>query len=99
MTICFNSVCFSLKISQSASAGVELCYYKDISRKEKKRVIDLSQITGIRPTPKIGSTEHIFAIETAERKYILKAADLNTKNIWLAKLCEFCGQGKKPVVL
>ena len=74
-------------------SSMELCYYKDDSKREKKRVIDLNSIIGIRPTPKIGSADNIFAIETREKKYVLKAADMHTKNTWLAKLCEYCGQG------
>jgi len=73
---------------------ISMCYYKDINKKSVPRHINLSKITGIRPSSKTGSSEHIFAIETEERKYILKAQDHNTKNIWLAKLCELCGQGK-----
>ena len=79
---------------QNDPGSIELSYYKDSIKKEKRRVIDLTNITGIRPTPKMGSSDHIFAIETVGRKYILKAADEDTKNIWLAKLCEFCGQGQ-----
>lgn len=87
---------YSLALSlQNDPNSVELCYYKDTSKKEKKHVINLSSILGIRPTPKIGSADNIFAIETKDKKYILKAADVNVKNIWLAKLCEYCGQGKK----
>lgn len=62
--------------------------------KEKRGTINLSKFIGIRPNAKIGHKEHVFAIETEERKYILRASDLRTKNIWLAKLCEICGQGK-----
>lgn len=73
---------------------INLCYYKDINKKGEARHINLSKITGIRPSSKVGSSDHIFAIETEDRKYILKAQDHNTKNIWLAKLCELCGQGQ-----
>ena len=81
-------------LSQADPTSIELCYYKDGSKQEKKRVIALNSIIGIRPTPKIGSADNIFAIETKEKKYVLKAADMHTKNIWLAKLCEYCGQGE-----
>ena len=64
-------------------------------KKDKRHVINLSSIVGIRPTPKIGSADNIFAIETKDRKYVLKAPDIHIKNIWLAKLCEFCGQGQR----
>lgn len=79
--------------------SVQLAYYKDNSKKEMSRVIDLSKFVGIRPSAKVGNNEHVFAIETEERKYILKAPDLQTKNIWLAKLCELFGQGeaREPV--
>lgn len=81
---------------QSDPTSIELSYCRDTgSKKEKKRVIELASIIGIRPTPKIGSADNIFAIETKERKYVLKAADIHIKNIWLAKLCEYCGQGER----
>lgn len=63
--------------------------------KEKRGTINLSKFIGIRPNAKIGHKENVFAIETQERKFILRAGDQRTKNIWLAKLCEFCGQGKQ----
>ena len=53
----------------------------------------MNSIIGIRPTPKIDSADNIFAIETKEKKYVLRAPDAHTKNTWLAKLCEYCGQG------
>jgi hypothetical protein len=81
---------------QSNPNSIELSYCRDNNGKKNKRhVIDLASIIGIRPTPKIGSADNIFAIETKERKYVLKAADVHIKNIWLAKLCEYCGQGKQ----
>ena len=83
---------------QSVPSSVELSYYKDASKREKRRTIDLSKFVGIRPNAKVGTKEHVFAIETEERKYILKASDQNTKNIWLAKLCELCGQGQLPQI-
>lgn len=79
---------------QNVPTSIELSYYKDASKKEKLQTIDLSKFVGIRPNAKVGTKEHVFAIETEERKYILKAPDQNTKNIWLAKLCELCGQGQ-----
>lgn len=79
---------------QSVSSSIELAYYKDASKKEKRQTIDLSKFVGIRPNAKVGTKEHVFAIETEERKYILKAPDQHTKDIWLAKLCELCGQGQ-----
>ena len=78
--------------------SIELSYYKDHTKKEKRQTIDLSKFVGIRPNAKVGTKEHVFAIETEERKYILKAPDQNTKNIWLAKLCELCGQGKSGLI-
>ena len=88
------SLSFSLS-SQNSPSGIELSYYKDDTKKEKRQTIDLSKFVGIRPNAKVGTKENVFAIETEERKYILKAPDQNTKNIWLAKLCELCGQGEK----
>lgn len=73
---------------------MELCYYNDKTAKEKRGIIDLSKFVGIRPNAKIGNKDNIFAIETEERKYILRAPDAVTKSIWLAKLCELCGQGR-----
>lgn len=63
--------------------------------KEKRGTINLNLFIGIRPNVKIGHKENVFAIETKERKYILRSSDQRIKNIWLAKLCEFCGQGKQ----
>lgn len=81
-------------ILQNDPSAVELAYYRDASKKEKRQSINLTQFVGIRPNAKVGTNEHVFAIETEERKYILKAPDQSTKNIWLAKLCELCGQGE-----
>lgn len=75
--------------------SVQLSYYKDNNKKEVRRAIDLSKFVGIRPSAKVGNHENVFAIETEERKYILKAQDMHTKNIWLAKLCELFGQGQQ----
>ena len=85
---------FPSLLPQNVPSSIELSYYKDASKREKRQTIDLSKFVGIRPNAKVGSKEHVFAIETEERKYILKAPDQNTKNIWLAKLCELCGQGQ-----
>ena len=64
-----------------------------MTKKGKQTVIDLTKFIGIRPNAKVGNKENVFAIETEDRKYILRASDPVTKNIWLAKLCELCGQG------
>lgn len=80
---------------QFDQSSIELAYYNDKSAKVKRGTINLSKFVGIRPNAKIGNKDNIFAIETEERKYILRAPDAVTKNIWLAKLCELCGQGKK----
>lgn len=73
--------------------SIDLSYYNDRSMKEKRGTINLNKFIGIRPNAKIGHKENVFAIETEERKFILRAGDQRIKNIWLAKLCEFCGQG------
>ena len=59
----------------------------------KKGTVDLAKFVGIRPNAKVGQKENVFAVETEDRKYILRAPDSTTKDIWLAKLCELCGQG------
>lgn len=69
----------------------------DRTLKEKRGTINLSKFVGIRPNVKIGNKKHVFVVETEDRKYILRAADLHTKTIWLAKLCELCGQGKNTM--
>lgn len=78
---------------QSDPSTLKLFYYKDVTKKGKQTVIDLTKFIGIRPNAKVGNKENVFAIETEDRKYILRASDPVTKNIWLAKLCELCGQG------
>lgn len=88
-----DSLTFSTN-TQFDSTSVNLSYYNDKTAKEKRGTIDLSKFIGIRPNAKIGNKDNIFAIETEERKYILRAPDSVTKSIWLAKLCELCGQGK-----
>lgn len=65
-----------------------------MTKKGKRTVINLTKFIGIRPNAKVGHKENVFAIETEDRKYILRAPDQLTKNIWLAKLCELCGQGE-----
>ena len=79
---------------QNDPDSIQLAYYKDEGKTEGRKVIDLSKFVGIRPSAKVGNHQHVFAIETEERKYILKAEDHDTKNIWLAKLCELFGQGQ-----
>ena len=78
--------------------SIDLSYYNDRTMKEKRGTIDLAKFIGIRPNAKIGHKENVFAIETQERKFILRASDMRIKNIWLAKLCEFCGQGKQLMI-
>ena len=65
----------------------------DKTKKEKRGSINLTKFVGIRPNAKVGNKENVFAVETEDRKYILRASDTSTKCIWLAKLCELCGQG------
>lgn len=79
---------------QSDPSTLELSYFKDVTKKGKQTVINLTKFIGIRPNAKVGHKENVFAIETEDRKYILRAPDQLTKNIWLAKLCELCGQGE-----
>ncbi len=79
---------------QTDPDSVQLSCYKDETKKEGRKMVDLSKFLGIRPSAKVGNHQHVFAIETEERKYILKAQDEHTKNIWLAKLCELFGQGE-----
>lgn len=79
--------------TQNDPSTLELIYYIDRSKREKRGSINLAKFIGIRPNAKVGNKENIFAIEVEDRKYILRAPDLTTKNIWLAKLCELCGQG------
>ena len=67
----------------------------DNTCKEKRGSINLSKFVSLCPNAKVGSKDHGFAVETEERKYILRAPDAVTKNIWIAKLCQLCGQGKK----
>jgi hypothetical protein len=76
----------------SDPCSIDLSYYNDRSMKEKRGSINLSKFVGIRPNAKIGHKENVFAIETKDRKYILRAGDIKIKDIWLAKLCEYCGQ-------
>ena len=73
---------------------LELAYFMDSSKKEKRGIINLAKFVGLSPNAKIGSKEHAFALETTDRKFILRAPDAITKNIWLAKLCELCSQGQ-----
>ncbi|KAL5496205.1 hypothetical protein EMCRGX_G012443 [Ephydatia muelleri] len=73
-------------------SSVLLVYYSDKTKREKKGVLSLQNFRGIRPNVQVGSKQFVFAIETQERKYILRASDPTTKGIWLAKLSEHCGQ-------
>ena len=66
----------------------------DSTKKEKRGSINLSKFVGLCPNAKVGNKDHGFAVETEDRKYILRAPDAVTKNIWIAKLCELCGQGQ-----
>ena len=83
---------------QYDSSTLDLSYYTDHTKKQKRGSINLSKFIGIRPNAKIGNKENVFAIETEDRKYILRAGDVTAKTIWLAKLCELCGQGNKLMI-
>lgn len=78
---------------QMDSSTLELNYYMDSTKKEKRGSINLSKFVGLCPNAKVGSKDHGFALETEDRKYILRAPDAVTKNVWIAKICELCGQG------
>ena len=72
---------------------MELTYYSDSERKERKGTINVTQIAKVSPISG-KSKDHIFSIETSEgKKLILKAGDARTKSIWLAKLLEGCSKG------
>ena len=71
---------------------MELAYYTDSNLVEKKGTIDIAAITRIHPSPS-KAKGHIFSIEVKEKKMMLKADDVKTKNIWIAKLYEFAGHG------
>jgi len=71
---------------------LEFSYYSDPLKKEKRGTIDLSKIVTVNPSPN-KSKEHVFSLETSDRKYIFKAADTQTKEVWVAKLLELCGKG------
>lgn len=78
---------------------LELVYYMDNTKKEKRGTVNIAKFVGLSPNAKVGNKDHAFALETEDRKYILRAPDAVTKNIWLAKLCEVCGQGQCGNVL
>lgn len=71
----------------------------DNTKKEKRGAVNLAKFIGLSPNAKVGNKDHAFALETEDRKYILRAPDAVTKNIWLAKLCEVCGQGQWGISL
>ena len=73
--------------------SMELAYYSDSERKEKKGTINLTKIAKVSPIG--GKTkDHVFSIEKTDgKKLVLKAADIRIKNIWLAKLLEGCSKG------
>lgn len=73
--------------------AVELSYYTDPMKQEKKRSFPLSRVVKIHPTFS-KAKDHSFAVELPEHKFLLRAPDGNSKNVWVAKLCEFSGQGQ-----
>lgn len=73
-------------------ATLDLSYYSDPTKKDKKGTVDLSKIVTVNPLPN-KSKEHVFSIETSDRKYGFKAPDIQTREIWVAKLMEMCGKG------
>ena len=72
--------------------SVELNYYTDATMTEKRGTIDMPSITRIHPSPS-KAKGFIYSIEIKDKKIMLKADDAKTKNIWIAKLYEFAGQG------
>ena len=73
--------------------AVDLTYYTDAEKKEKKGSICIGQITKVNPTQG-KAKEHIFSIETHDKKYVLKASDDMKKTMWIAKLLECCSKGQ-----
>ena len=72
---------------------MELTYYSDSERRETKGSINITQITKVSPISG-KSKDHVFSIETKDgKKLVMKAADVRTKSIWLAKLLEACSKG------
>ena len=71
---------------------MELAYYNDASRSDKKGSIDMTSITRIHPSAS-KAKGHVFSIDFKDKKIMLRADDAKTKNIWIAKLYEFAGQG------
>ena len=72
---------------------MELTYYSDSERRETKGSINITQITKVSPISG-KSKDHVFSIETNDgKKLVMKAADVRTKSIWLAKLLEACSKG------
>ena len=86
------------------SASIELVYYGDPSKKEIKGIIPVHKLTKVYHTPTKSKQEHVFAVETSDKKdkkFLLKATEHNTKSIWIAKLTELIsrgGQCRKPRV-
>ncbi len=61
-------------------------------KQEKKRSIPLLEVIKIHPSFS-KAKDHSFAIELKDQKFLLKAPDVNSKNVWVAKLCELSFQG------
>ncbi len=64
---------------------------------EKKGSYALTKVVKIHPSAS-KSKDHSFAIELKDHKFLLKAPDGNSKNIWVAKLCELSSQGQCGVL-
>jgi len=70
---------------------LEFSYYSDPLKKEKRGTIDLSKIVTVNPSPN-KSKEHVFSLETSDRKYIFKAADTQTVRKYGWQSCWSCVQ-------
>ena len=72
--------------------SVELVYYADPRKKELRGTIPVESLSKVYHTPS-KNKEHVFAVETDDKKFLLKATEHNTKSIWLAKLMELISHG------
>lgn len=74
-------------------ASVELVYYADPLKKELRGTIPVKSLLKVYHTPTKNKSEHVFAVDMDDKKFLLKATDHNTKSIWLAKLMELISNG------
>ncbi len=80
------------RTNPSDSSSLDLSYYSDCEKKDKKGSIDFLKMRSVNPVYN-KSNDNVFSVEMVDRKFMLKSPDKQGKAVWVAKLLECCSKG------